>query len=431
MVDQKACKAVFDQENSLRQKVLLFAIAVAVFYGVWFGILAFLNGNNILAMVDLAMVVLFVFAGIIAVKIPESPTPAHIIATSTVFFFLYLFVTGGVAGIGPLWSFILPLIVFFLTGFYGGIVISTLYLALCVGVFFYNQYFPGLFYEHSRIFIDRFFGIFLLSAVVSGAYEYQKRRNESLLRNLLNEIDKAKTRAEAANEAKTSFLAMVSHEIRTPINGINGLIEILKDTQLDEKQFQYVSMMRNSCDDLMGIIRDILDLSRIESGKIHLETENFSLKKTIEEIAGVLQSKADSKKIGIFTELQEGLPDQIIGDQLRLKQVIGNLLDNAIKFTHQGRIELKVSQVDSEKDGPELLFEVIDTGIGIDEETQSRLFEEFEQAHSSTTRLYGGSGLGLAISRRLTKLMNGKIGVESQPNKGSRFYFRIPLKQSQ
>jgi signal transduction histidine kinase len=345
MVDQKACKAVFDQENSLRQKVLLFAIAVAVFYGVWFGILAFLNGNNILAMVDLAMVVLFVFAGIIAVKIPESPTPAHIIATSTVFFFLYLFVTGGVAGIGPLWSFILPLIVFFLTGFYGGIVISTLYLALCVGVFFYNQYFPGLFYEHSRIFIDRFFGIFLLSAVVSGAYEYQKRRNESLLRNLLNEIDKAKTRAEAANEAKTSFLAMVSHEIRTPINGINGLIEILKDTQLDEKQFQYVSMMRNSCDDLMGIIRDILDLSRIESGKIHLETENFSLKKTIEEIAGVLQSKADSKKIDIFTELQEGLPDQIIGDQLRLKQVIGNLLDNAIKFTHQGRIELKVSKV--------------------------------------------------------------------------------------
>jgi signal transduction histidine kinase len=431
MVDQKACKAVFDQENSLRQKVLLFAIAVAVFYGVWFGILAFLNGNNILAMVDLAMVVLFVFAGIIAVKIPESPTPAHIIATSTVFFFLYLFVTGGVAGIGPLWSFILPLIVFFLTGFYGGIVISTLYLALCVGVFFYNQYFPGLFYEHSRIFIDRFFGIFLLSAVVSGAYEYQKRRNESLLRNLLNEIDKAKTRAEAANEAKTSFLAMVSHEIRTPINGINGLIEILKDTQLDEKQFQYVSMMRNSCDDLMGIIRDILDLSRIESGKIHLETENFSLKKTIEEIAGVLQSKADSKKIDIFTELQEGLPDQIIGDQLRLKQVIGNLLDNAIKFTHQGRIELKVSQVDSEKDGSELLFEVIDTGIGIDEETQSRLFEEFEQAHSSTTRLYGGSGLGLAISRRLTKLMNGKIGVESQPNRGSRFYFRIPLKQSQ
>jgi signal transduction histidine kinase len=380
-------------------------------------------------MVDLAMVVLFVFAGIIAVKIPESPTPAHIIATSTVFFFLYLFVTGGVAGIGPLWSFILPLIVFFLTGFYGGIVISTLYLALCVGVFFYNQYFPGLFYEHSRIFIDRFFGIFLLSAVVSGAYEYQKRRNESLLRNLLNEIDKAKTRAEAANEAKTSFLAMVSHEIRTPINGINGLIEILKDTQLDEKQFQYVSMMRNSCDDLMGIIRDILDLSRIESGKIHLETENFSLKKTIEEIAGVLQSKADSKKIDIFTELQEGLPDQIIGDQL--KQVIGNLLDNAIKFTHQGRIELKVSQVDSEKDGSELLFEVIDTGIGIDEETQSRLFEEFEQAHSSTTRLYGGSGLGLAISRRLTKLMNGKIGVESQPNRGSRFYFRIPLKQSQ
>jgi signal transduction histidine kinase len=267
--------------------------------------------------------------------------------------------------------------------------------------------------------------------VVSGAYEYQKRRNESLLRNLLNEIDKAKTRAEAANEAKTSFLAMVSHEIRTPINGINGLIEILKDTQLDEKQFQYVSMMRNSCDDLMGIIRDILDLSRIESGKIHLETENFSLKKTIEEIAGVLQSKADSKKIDIFTELQEGLPDQIIGDQLRLKQVIGNLLDNAIKFTHQGRIELKVSQVDSEKDGSELLFEVIDTGIGIDEETQSRLFEEFEQAHSSTTRLYGGSGLGLAISRRLTKLMNGKIGVESQPNRGSRFYFRIPLKQSQ
>lgn len=430
MNDQIAFKAVFDQEKLLRQKVLFFAIAVAVFYGVWFGILAFLNGNGILAIVDLAMVVFFVFAGIISIKVPDSSAPENIVATSTAFFFLYLFVTGGVSGIGPLWSLVLPLIVFFLTGFYGGIIISSAYLATCVGVFFYNQYFPGIFFEHSRVFIDRFFGIFLLSAVVSGTYEYQRARNEKILRDLLHEIDQAKTRAEGANEAKSSFLAMVSHEIRTPINGINGLIEILKDSNLDENQAKCVSLMRNSCDDLLKLIRDILDLSRIESGKIHLETESFSLAATVKEIIAVFQAKAKNKGIEIFSDLQTGLPEKILGDQLRLKQIIGNLIDNAIKFTREGHIELKVSLKDSESGDPQILFEIIDTGIGIDSEIQKRLFEEFQQAESSTTRLYGGSGLGLAISRRLTKLMGGKIGVESEPNKGSRFFFNIPLKQS-
>ncbi len=429
MNDQIAFKAVFDQEKLLRQKVLLFAIAVAVFYGVWFGILAFFNGSVILAIVDLAMVVLFVFAGIIAIKIPDSSAPANIVASSTAFFFLYLFVSGGVSGIGPLWSFILPLIVFFLTGFYGGIIISSAYLAACVGVFFYNQYFPGIFFEHSRIFIDRFFGIFLLSAVVSGTYEYQRARNEKILRNLLQEIAKAKTRAEVANEDKSSFLAMVSHEIRTPVNGINGLIEILKDSGLDENQAKCVSLMRNSCNDLLKLIRDILDLSRIESGKIHLESESFSPVTTVKEVIDVFQAKAKNKGIEIFSDLQTGLPEKIIGDQLRLKQIIGNLIDNAIKFTQEGHIELKVSLQDSESGDPQMLFEIIDTGIGIDTDIQNRLFEEFQQAESSTTRLYGGSGLGLAISRRLTKLMGGKIGVESEQNKGSRFFFNIPLKQ--
>lgn len=428
MSTQVVSASLFAQEKALRQRVLLFAITIAVFYGIWFSILSFRLGNYVLATVDLGMALLFIFAGTVAIKRPDSPLPANIVAFSTAAFFLYLFVSGGIAGIGPLWSFILPLIIFFLTGFKGGVIISLAYLLACVGVFIYNRFFPGLFYDHSLIFIERFIGIYLLSAVVSGAYEFQKQKNETTLHELLEEIKEARDRAETANEAKSSFLAIVSHEIRTPINGINGMAELLSGTATTQQQKRYISLMRSSCDTLLLLIKDILDLSKIESGKMFLEETEFDLKSLIEETVDPFVVKASSKGLKISLSLSKEIPEILFGDPTRLKQILANLFDNALKFTEEGEIFLKVTPTASSSELVEILFEVIDTGIGIQPGSLERIFEDFHQADTSTSRKYGGAGLGLAISRKLAGLMGGKIAGESQPGQGSRFYFNIPFK---
>lgn len=417
----------FIQERALRQKVLLFAVFVAVFYGLWFGVIALKLERNILAVIDFCMAGLFLWAGVIAVKKPESSFPERLVASSTSIFFLYLFASGGNAGIGPLWSFVLPLIVFFLAGFKGGVIISLFYLVACVGIFFYNRFFPGLFYEHSALFVERFVGIYLLATVVSGAYEFQKRRTEILLLSLLEEGRIAKAKAEAANEAKSNFLAIVSHEIRTPINGINGMIELMNGTSLTAEQKKYAELMRSSCNNLLSLIKDILDLAKIESGKMLLEQTEFNLKELVDETVAQLQVKALLKKLRINMRLGEELPERVVGDPVRLRQVLANLLDNAVKFSSEGEIVLIVS-ADSKPCAPDhVLFEVLDSGIGIAPDKLSILFQDFHQADSSITRVYGGTGLGLAISRRLVSLMGGEIGVESQPDKGSRFFFSIKL----
>lgn len=417
----------FNQERALRQKVLLFAVFVAVFYGLWFGVVAVNLGRNILAAIDFTMAGLFLWAGYIAIKNPESLIPERLVASSTSIFFLYLFASGGNAGIGPLWSFVLPLIVFFLAGFKGGVVLSLLYLSACGGIFLYNRFFPGLFYEHGALFVERFIGIYLLATVVSGAYEFQKCRTEILLLRLLEDGRIARARAEAANEAKSNFLAIVSHEIRTPINGINGMIELMNGTSLTADQKKYAELMRSSCNTLLSLIKDILDLAKIESGKMLLEQTEFNLKHLIDETVAQLQVKAMLKQLKISLKLGDELQERVIGDPVRLRQILANLLDNAVKFTAAGEIMVKVG-ADSKSSTPgHVLFEVLDSGIGIAPDKLSILFQDFHQADSSTARVYGGTGLGLAISRRLVSLMGGEIGVESQPDKGSRFFFRIQI----
>lgn len=254
--------------------------------------------------------------------------------------------------------------------------------------------------------------------------ELQARVNLHLtLRKYQEELIRSKELAEAAAKAKAIFLANISHEIRTPMNGIIGMIDILKRTELTEEQHEYIDIIGISGENLLMIINDVLDFSKIEAGQITFEHIRFNLPDEVNEVIKILRYKALEKKLDLSCQIGPDVPDLLIGDPLRLKQVLINLCNNAIKFTKQGYVHICIDLQDVVDNQVRLYFEVQDTGIGISPENQAKLFKSFSQADVSTTRKFGGTGLGLAISKNLVQLMNGNIGIISEEGKGATFYF--------
>ncbi|OQW33136.1 MAG: hypothetical protein A4E19_07295 [Nitrospira sp. SG-bin1] len=247
------------------------------------------------------------------------------------------------------------------------------------------------------------------------------RVNETVQVDLCRE----KERAEAASRAKSQFLANMSHEIRTPMNGVLGMSELLLLTSLTDKQRHYVEQIHGSGTQLLHVINDVLDFSKIEAGKIALECVPFDLSAVIGETVEFFAVGARAKGLNLFCTLEEGLQTKVVGDAHRLRQVLTNLLGNAVKFTESGSVTVTVQGIPGVPGG--FKIEVQDTGIGISEAAQAVLFKEFSQADASSTRKYGGTGLGLAISKRLVEMMQGAIGVDGGLGNGSRFWFTVHL----
>jgi len=246
---------------------------------------------------------------------------------------------------------------------------------------------------------------------------------ENRVNERTHELESAKVAAEIASKAKSEFLANMSHEIRTPMNGIIGMTELALDTTLTTVQKEYLSVVKDSADSLLTIINDILDLSKIEAGKLELDPIEFSLRDNLDETIRLFSYRLGAKNLTISLSIQPNVPLGIIGDPMRLRQVITNLVGNAIKFTEKGEVSLIVKRIFQQEGIVNLQFSVRDTGIGIPDIKKQEIFESFTQADASTTRKYGGTGLGLAICKRLVHMMGGEIWMDSQLGEGSTFYF--------
>jgi signal transduction histidine kinase/FixJ family two-component response regulator len=247
--------------------------------------------------------------------------------------------------------------------------------------------------------------------------------NLSRLQALLEENRAARQSAEAASRAKSAFLANISHEIRTPMNGMLGVTQLLQRSELDDVQRRHVATLARSGELLLALLNDVLDFSKVEAGKLELDEAPLELRGLVDEVCRALAPPPGRQDLELIQNVADDVPEAVLADGMRLRQILLNLLSNALKFTARGSVTLRVA-----RDGAQLRFEVIDTGIGIAPDQQSKLFEAFTQVDEHTTRRYGGTGLGLAICKRLVELMNGRLGVQSGPGAGSTFWFSVPLR---
>lgn len=248
--------------------------------------------------------------------------------------------------------------------------------------------------------------------------------------NILEDYSEAKEKAEESTKLKEAFLANMSHEIRTPMNAIIGFSDILSKSKLEDKEKEYVKTIKLAGENLLTIINDILDISKIEAGMMTFEEHTFSVKEIFKSLNGMLMGKAKEKNLELVFSCEEDVPDSLLGDPTRLTQIIINLTGNAIKFTKKGKVQVKVKVLKNEKGFTTVEFSVNDTGIGIPQDKLEHIFERFRQAESHTTRKYGGTGLGLSIAKQLVELQGGKLSVISEIKLGSTFSFYISYKKS-
>jgi len=243
----------------------------------------------------------------------------------------------------------------------------------------------------------------------------------------ITDLIEAKKEADEANARKSEFIAVMAHEIRTPLHQVTGFIDLLSHTKLDNDQRGYVSLLQNSCNSLMAVINDLLDYTKLEAGKMDLESIPFEPKAVVEGSVESISSQAEKKGLYLSTSITPGIPVKVIGDPNRLRQILLNLLNNAVKFTSTGSIKVFVSSRATPDGQVVIRFEVEDTGIGIGKSRQAQIFRTNDQADESISRNYGGTGLGLTICERLVQVMKGSIGVESEVGKGSKFWFEVPF----
>ncbi|SHJ46372.1 Signal transduction histidine kinase [Malonomonas rubra DSM 5091] len=418
-----------EERRKLKLAQLIFRIAVIFLFPM--AAIAYAQGNLRLAIADI--ICLAIMASLLILQ-TKGKDPRLIVYSGSVFFSLFclfLFFTGGVDNSAYVWFYVFPLISSFLLGAKRGAITASALLAIALLYTLFPAAMPEGFATYSSSLMLRFFPSMLV--VIFFAYLAEKSREQSYaeLMQMADQLVAEKQKAEQATTAKSAFLANMSHEIRNPMAAIIGMNEILLKTDLTERQRKLLDVVKKSSDSLLALLNDILDLSKIEAGQLAIDKHDFRLSELLSSLYETTELSAREKGLTLHIQHNlQGLPDKLCGDELRLRQVLLNLISNAIKFTHHGSVDLLVRELTASEKQIRLEFSVTDTGIGIPPENQDLIFASFNQSDSSTVRRYGGSGLGLTICKQLVTLMGGKISLTSEKDKGSTFTFDILLEQA-
>lgn len=422
--------ALMDSRRS-KNRVILITSSLLTLFGIFFSSFAYHTGLIRHSLVIFVFTIIIGFSSFLFYRKPNSVPIRRLVIFICSCLTLYVFYTGGTFGVGFIWTAMVPIFAFFVLGERDGLSFTIFFLFVVSALFALHKTVPfwiHLPYSDGAALSMLFIYIFV--AIMTFSYESSQARDKRLLSAQVAYSSQMTEKALRASAARSEFIANVSHEMRTPLNSIVGFSEILLERNSDPETRRMLETVGHQSETLLKLIDDVLDESKMGAGRLELSPHPFDLLAILEDVHSLGLVHAAERGISLSVDCASSVPRWLVGDDHRLKQVLVNLVGNAIKFTHQGSVTLRASCSSMKKESVRLRLEVADTGIGIPKDKQETIFEQFAQADGSTTRRYGGTGLGTTISRNLVRLMGGELLVESEPGQGSTFYFEIELPTS-